>query len=78
MRAAVLEHGVETPETTAAANDIGKAARNRALLTARILGEARPLLTPEQLERVEAALHRDDHRDAAVRAGADGCMDVQG
>ncbi len=55
MEAAVKEHGPDAPEASQAADQIGQIARDRALLTARILSEVRPLLTPEQLDRIEDA-----------------------
>ena len=51
MEAAVKENG----STKAAAEKIGDAARDRALLMARIGVQVRPLLTTEQQEQLEAA-----------------------
>ncbi|WP_395751439.1 Spy/CpxP family protein refolding chaperone [Prosthecobacter sp.] len=51
MEKAVKENG----STQAAADKIGDAARDRALLMARIAKEVRPLLTPEQQKRMEEA-----------------------
>ncbi|OYW74703.1 MAG: hypothetical protein B7Z37_16570 [Verrucomicrobia bacterium 12-59-8] len=51
MEAAVKENG----STKAAAEKIGDAARDRALLMARIGAQVRPLLTPEQQKQIEAA-----------------------
>ena len=51
MEAAVKDNG----STKAAAEKIGDAARDRALLMARIGAEVRPLLTPEQQKQLEAA-----------------------
>ncbi|MHB1081701.1 MAG: Spy/CpxP family protein refolding chaperone [Prosthecobacter sp.] len=51
METAVKENG----GTKAAAEKIGDAARDRALLMARIGAQVRPLLTPEQQKRLEEA-----------------------
>lgn len=51
MEAAVKENG----NTKAAAEKIGAAARDRALLMARIGAQVRPLLTPEQQKHLEEA-----------------------
>ncbi len=51
MEAAVKENG----STKAAAEKIGDAARDRALLMARIGVQVRPLLTPEQQKQLETA-----------------------
>lgn len=51
MEAAVKDNG----STKAAAEKIGDAARDRALLMARIGAQVRPLLTPEQQKRLEDA-----------------------
>ena len=53
MEAAVKENG--STSTKAAAEKIGDAARDRALLMARIGVQVRPLLTTEQQEQLEAA-----------------------
>lgn len=55
MEAAVKEHGADSPETKAAADKIGEAARDRALLVARIAEETRPLLTEAQQKRLDDA-----------------------
>ena len=47
--------GGDASATKAAAEKVGAAARDRALLAARILGEVRPLLTPDQVSRIQAA-----------------------
>ncbi|WP_395735362.1 Spy/CpxP family protein refolding chaperone [Prosthecobacter sp.] len=51
MEKAVKENG----STKAAADKIGDAARDRALLMARIAKQMRPLLTPEQQKQLEEA-----------------------
>jgi Spy/CpxP family protein refolding chaperone len=51
MEKAVKENG----STKAAAEKIGDAARDRALLMARIATQVRPLLTPEQQKQIEHA-----------------------
>lgn len=51
MEAAVKDKG----DTKAAADKIGDAARDRALLMARIGAQVRPLLTPEQQKYIEDA-----------------------
>lgn len=51
MEKAVKEGG----STKAAAEKIGDAARDRALLMARISAQVRPLLTPEQQKQIESA-----------------------
>lgn len=51
MEAAVKEGG----SAKAAAEKVGDAARDRALLMARIGAQVRPLLTPEQQKQLEAA-----------------------
>ncbi len=51
MEAAVKENG----STKTAAEKIGDAARDRALLMARIGAQVQPLLTPEQQKQLEAA-----------------------
>lgn len=47
--------GADASATRAAAEKLGTVARDRALLTARILGEVRPLLTPDQVSRIQSA-----------------------
>jgi Spy/CpxP family protein refolding chaperone len=56
MLEAVDQAGPASTAATAAADKIGGAARERALLAARIGSEIKPLLTPEQLSRVRVAL----------------------
>lgn len=55
MMAAVKESGSDAVATREAADKIGNAARDRALLMAKVASEIKPLLTPEQLKRVESA-----------------------
>lgn len=56
MLEAVDQAGPTSPAASAAAAKIGEAARDRALLIARVGSEIKPVLTPEQLNRVRAAL----------------------
>ncbi len=62
------------PDDTAvreAADKIGNAARDRALLFAKVAREIRPLLTPEQLKRIETARTEiESEVDAAIAASA--------
>lgn len=53
--AAAAKENASSPATQAAARKIGDLACERALLAARISGEIRPLLTPEQQEQIESA-----------------------
>lgn len=55
MQAAVKQGGADTPATQEAAKQIGEASRERALLSALITREVRPLLTEAQKTRIEAA-----------------------
>jgi len=55
MQKTVKEKGADDVATKAAAQAIGDAARERALLAAKISSEIRPLLTAAQQERLEAA-----------------------
>lgn len=57
-REAFRKAAAESPdskETLAAAEAIGNAARDQALLAARIRAEVRPILTPEQQDSIESA-----------------------
>lgn len=54
MRSAVQEHGAESPEATAAAEKIGDAASSGSLLLAKILSDVKPLLTEDQLQKIES------------------------
>jgi len=56
MLDAVNAAGASSPAATDAAAKIGDAARDRALLTARIGSEIKPLLTPEQQSRLQNAI----------------------
>lgn len=47
--------GADASATRAAAEKLGAVACDRALLTARILGEVRPILTPDQVSRIQSA-----------------------
>jgi hypothetical protein len=47
--------GADAAATRAAAEKLGTVARDGALLAARILGEVRPLLTPDQVSRIQSA-----------------------
>lgn len=47
--------GADSSAARAAAEKIGAVARDRALLTARIAGEVRPQLTPDQVARIKTA-----------------------
>jgi len=47
--------GADAAATRAAAEKLGAVARDGALLAARILGEVRPLLTPDQVARIQSA-----------------------
>ena len=53
-----------------AADQVGEAARNRALLRARIEGEIRPILTPQQIKCLEAARSKLWTRADAVASGS--------
>jgi Spy/CpxP family protein refolding chaperone len=55
---AVAQKGPDSPEALKAADAIGEAARNRALLTAKVASEITPLLTPEQKTLAKSALER--------------------
>jgi len=55
MQSAVKDHGAGSPEATAAANGIGEVAKKRALLVASIAQEVKPVLTPEQIKKLETA-----------------------
>lgn len=58
MHRAVESSGPESAETLKAADAVAAAARNRALLTARIASEIRPLLTAEQVALAKATRER--------------------
>lgn len=67
MMDAVKASGPDAVATKEAADKIGNAARDRALLMAKVASEIRPLLTAEQLERVEAARTEiESQMDAAI------------
>ena len=53
--AAVKAHGPEASQTREAAQKLGDLARDRALLMARVAVEVRPLLTDDQIKRLETA-----------------------
>ena len=53
MRTAVQEHGAESPEATAAAKKIGDAATSGSLLLAKILSDVKPLLTEDQIKKIQ-------------------------
>lgn len=55
MKQAVQAHGSVSTEASQAADGIGRAAKSRALLVAKILTELRPILTREQLKTLESA-----------------------
>jgi Spy/CpxP family protein refolding chaperone len=55
---AVAQKGPDSPEAQVAADAIGEAARNRALLTAKVVSEITPLLTPQQKTLAKDALER--------------------
>jgi len=55
MRETVNAHGVESAEAKAAASRIGDAARDRALLVARIATEIKPLLNADQIRKLQSA-----------------------
>ena len=54
MRSAVQEHGAESPEAIAAAEKIGDAATSGSLLLAKILSDVKPLLTEDQLQKIQS------------------------
>lgn len=56
MHDAVETGGPTSPAATSAAAKVGDAARDRALLVARIGAEIKPVLTPEQQKRIEDAI----------------------
>jgi len=69
MMDAVKGSGPDAAATKEAADKIGNAARDRALLMARVASEIKPLLTPEQLKRVESARAEiESDVDAALAA----------
>ncbi|MGC4016240.1 MAG: hypothetical protein QM755_17215 [Luteolibacter sp.] len=55
MREAASSHGAESAEAKAAASHIGDVARDRALLVARIASEIKPLLTADQIGKLQSA-----------------------
>jgi Spy/CpxP family protein refolding chaperone len=55
---AVAQNGPDSPEAQKAADAIGEVARNRALLTAKVVSEITPLLTPQQKTLAKDALER--------------------
>ncbi len=66
---AVTASGPDAAATKEAADKIGNAARDRALLMAKVASEIKPLLTAEQLKRVEAARTEiESEVDAAIAA----------
>jgi len=54
MREAVTAHGADSAESKAAAAHIGESARDRALLVARIATEIKPLLTADQVSKLQS------------------------
>ena len=55
MREAVSSHGADSAEAKAAASRIGEVARDRALLVGRLATEIKPLLTAEQVGKLQSA-----------------------
>ena len=55
MASVAEAQGADASATRAAAEKLGGVARDRALLAARILREVRPLLTPDQVSRIQSA-----------------------
>lgn len=63
--------GPDDAATREAADKIGNAARDRALLIAKVASEIRPLLTPEQLKRIETARTEIESQvDVAIAASS--------
>ncbi len=58
MMEAVGQDGPDSAEALKAADAIGESARSRALLTAKVVSEITPLLTPEQKTLAKSALER--------------------
>lgn len=67
MQAAVEATGPESTEALKAADGVADAARSRALLTAKVMSEIRPVLTPEQLSLAKST--RDQ-----IEAVVDACF----
>lgn len=55
---AVAQKGPDSAEAQKAADAIGEVARNRAMLTAKVVSEITPLLTPQQKTLAKDALER--------------------
>lgn len=55
MHSAVKEHGADSPEARTAADSLGRVSANRALLVAEIAAAVRPVLTPDQIKKLESA-----------------------
>lgn len=53
MRTAVQEYGAESPEASATAEKIGDAATSGSLLLAKILSDVKPLLTEDQIQKMQ-------------------------
>ncbi|GEM_PF-4236878 len=60
--------GADSAAVASAAARVGDAARDRALLHARIASEIRPLLTPEQIKSLDAFRAEPRHRARAAAA----------
>lgn len=55
MRDAVKAHGADSAEAKSAAKAVGTAAEHRALLIADIAAKVKPILTPDQVSKIESA-----------------------
>ena len=55
MKSAMETHGADSTQADKAADGIARTAKSRALLVATIFSEIRPILTPEQIRKLEAA-----------------------
>ncbi len=55
LRDAVKEHGVDSAEAKSAAKAIGSAAEHRALLVAEIAVKVKPILTADQVSKIQSA-----------------------
>ncbi|WP_035607476.1 Spy/CpxP family protein refolding chaperone [Haloferula sp. BvORR071] len=55
MRDAVKEHGADSAEAKAAAKAVGTSAEHRALLIAEIATKVKPILTADQVSKIESA-----------------------
>ena len=55
MQSAVKDHGAASPEANAAATNVGEVAKKRALLVASISEQVKPILTPDQIKKLQDA-----------------------